>query len=96
VAHTLTTELGEQERRFRLLIHDRETKLTVPTQVSQPGQTHRDRALGRVIHGSNELTDGIDVVPATNKTNLRRLVLATLRPRDARRPCTNSLPSKAS
>jgi hypothetical protein len=38
VARTLTTELGEQERRFRLLIHDRETKLTVPTQVSQPGQ----------------------------------------------------------
>jgi hypothetical protein len=30
-----------------------------------------------VIHGSNELTDGIDVVPATNKKNLRRLVLAS-------------------
>jgi hypothetical protein len=33
-------------------------------------------ALGRVIHGSDELTDGIDVVPATNEKNLRRLALA--------------------
>src|SRR5581483_8235325 len=28
-------------------------------------------ALGRVIHGSDELTDGIDVVPATREENLR-------------------------
>ena len=33
-------------------------------------------ALGRVIHGSDELTDGVDVVPATHKKNLRRLALA--------------------
>ena len=33
-------------------------------------------ALGRVIHGSGELTDGIDVVPATNEKNLRHLALA--------------------
>jgi hypothetical protein len=33
-------------------------------------------ALGRVIHGSNELTDGLDVVPSTREENLRRLGLA--------------------
>lgn len=33
-------------------------------------------ALGRVIHGSDELTSGLDVVPATNEKNLRRLALA--------------------
>jgi hypothetical protein len=33
-------------------------------------------ALGRVIHGSDELTDGIDIVPATREANLRRLDLA--------------------
>ena len=33
-------------------------------------------ALGRVIHGSGEVTDGIDVVPATGEENLRRLGLA--------------------
>jgi hypothetical protein len=33
-------------------------------------------ALGRVIHGSDELTDGIDIVPATREANLRRLALA--------------------
>jgi hypothetical protein len=33
-------------------------------------------ALGRVIHGSDELTDGIDIVPATRDANLRRLDLA--------------------
>jgi hypothetical protein len=33
-------------------------------------------ALGRVIHGSDELTDGIDIVPAPNEENLRRLGLA--------------------
>lgn len=32
--------------------------------------------LGRVIHGSDELTDGIDVVPSTKEENLRRLGLA--------------------
>ena len=33
-------------------------------------------ALGRVIHGSDELTDGIDIVPSTREENLRRLGLA--------------------
>lgn len=33
-------------------------------------------ALGRVIHGSDELTDGIDIVPSTREENLRRLALA--------------------
>lgn len=33
-------------------------------------------ALGRVIQGSDELTDGIDVVPSTRPENLRRLGLA--------------------
>ena len=33
-------------------------------------------ALGRVIHGSDELTDGVDVVPAANEKNLRRFALA--------------------
>lgn len=33
-------------------------------------------ALGRVIHGSDELTDGVDVVPAANEKNLRRLAFA--------------------
>ena len=32
--------------------------------------------LGRVIHGSDELTDGIDIVPSTREVNLRRLGLA--------------------
>jgi len=32
--------------------------------------------LGRVIHGSDELTDGIDIVPSTREENLRRLELA--------------------
>lgn len=32
--------------------------------------------LGRVIHGSTELTDGIDIVPSTREENLRRLGLA--------------------
>jgi hypothetical protein len=30
-------------------------------------------ALGRVIHGSGEVTDGIDIVPSTGEVNLRRL-----------------------
>lgn len=33
-------------------------------------------ALGRVIQGSDELTDGIDIVPSTREGNLRRLGLA--------------------
>src|SRR5437870_3259403 len=33
-------------------------------------------ALGRVIHGSDELTDGLDIVPSTKEENLRRLELA--------------------
>jgi hypothetical protein len=33
-------------------------------------------ALGRVIHGSDELTEGIDIVPSTREENLRRLGLA--------------------
>lgn len=42
-------------------------------------------ALGRVIHGSNEVTDGIDIVPSTREENLRRLGLA-LDDLNARRP----------
>jgi hypothetical protein len=41
--------------------------------------------LGRVIHGSDELTDGIDIVPSTREENLRRLGLA-LDDLNARRP----------
>ncbi len=33
-------------------------------------------ALGRVIQGSDELTDGIDIVPSPREPNLRRLALA--------------------
>lgn len=42
-------------------------------------------ALGRVIHGSDELTNGIDIVPSTREDNLRRLGLA-LDDLNARRP----------
>jgi hypothetical protein len=41
--------------------------------------------LGRVIHGSDELTDGLDIVPSTREENLRRLGLA-LEDLNARRP----------
>jgi hypothetical protein len=41
-------------------------------------------ALGRVIHGSPELTDGIDIVPSMKDENLRRLAVA-LDQLDARR-----------
>jgi hypothetical protein len=41
-------------------------------------------ALGRVIQGSGELTDGIDIVPSPREENLRRLALA-LDDLDARR-----------
>ena len=30
-------------------------------------------ALGRVLHGSDELTDGVDIVPSMREENLRRL-----------------------
>jgi hypothetical protein len=30
-------------------------------------------ALGRVIHGSGEITDGVDIVPALNEANVRAL-----------------------
>jgi hypothetical protein len=33
-------------------------------------------ALGRVIHGSDEVTDGVDIVPSTREENLSRLGLA--------------------
>jgi hypothetical protein len=33
-------------------------------------------ALGRVIQGSDEVTDGLDIVPSTRDENLRRLGLA--------------------
>jgi hypothetical protein len=33
-------------------------------------------ALGRVLHGSDELTDGLDIVPSLREENLRRLGLA--------------------
>jgi hypothetical protein len=41
--------------------------------------------LGRVIHGSDEVTHGMDIVPSTREENLRRLGLA-LEELDARRP----------
>jgi hypothetical protein len=41
--------------------------------------------LGRVIHGSDELTNGLDIVPSTREENLRRLGLA-LEELNARRP----------
>ena len=33
-------------------------------------------ALGRVLHGSDEVTDGLDIVPSMRDENLRRLGLA--------------------
>jgi hypothetical protein len=41
--------------------------------------------LGRVLHGSDELTDGLDVVPSMREENLRQLGLA-LEELNARRP----------
>jgi hypothetical protein len=41
--------------------------------------------LGRVLHGSGEVTDGLDIVPSTREENLRRLGLA-LEELKARRP----------
>jgi hypothetical protein len=42
-------------------------------------------ALGRVLHGSDELTDGLDIVPSLREENLRRLGVA-LDELNARRP----------
>jgi hypothetical protein len=42
-------------------------------------------ALGRVLHGSDELTDGLDIVPSMRQENLRRLEVA-LDELNARRP----------
>ncbi len=52
-----------------------------PYEVLQTLERHRVTyvvvgGLGRVIHGSTELTDGIDIVPSTREENLRRLGLA--------------------
>jgi len=41
--------------------------------------------LGRVIHGSDEITDGLDIVPSMRDENVRRLGLA-LEDLSARRP----------
>jgi hypothetical protein len=41
--------------------------------------------LGRVLHGSDEVTDGLDIVPSLREENLRRLGLA-LEELNARRP----------
>lgn len=46
--------------------------------------------LGRVVHGSGEITDGLDIVPSTREENLRRLGLAleelNARGRDGKAP----------
>jgi hypothetical protein len=42
-------------------------------------------ALGRVLHGSGEVTDGLDIAPSTREENLRRLGLA-LEDLNARHP----------
>jgi len=46
--------------------------------------------LGRVLHGSGEITDGLDIVPSTREENLRRLGLAldelNARRRDGKAP----------
>lgn len=52
-----------------------------PYEVLQALERHRVTyiivgGLGRVIQGSDELTDGIDIVPSTREENLRRLGLA--------------------
>jgi len=61
-----------------------------PITVLQVFERHRVTyivigALARVIQGSDELTDGIDVVPSTKPENLRRLRLA-LEELNARKP----------
>jgi hypothetical protein len=61
-----------------------------PYQVLQTLERHRVTyivigGVGRVIHGSTELTDGVDIVPSTREENLRRLGLA-LDELNARRP----------
>jgi hypothetical protein len=66
-----------------------------PYEVLQTLERHRVTyvvigGLGRVIHGSTELTDGIDIVPSTREENLRRLGLAleelNARRRDGKQP----------
>ncbi len=52
-----------------------------PIMVMQALDRHRVSyvvigGLGRVIHGSDELTDGIDIVPSTKPENIRRLELS--------------------
>ena len=46
-------------------------------------------ALGRVLHGSGEVTDGLDICPSMHEENLRRLELAlddlSAQTRDGRR-----------
>jgi hypothetical protein len=61
-----------------------------PYEVLQTLERHRVTyvvigGLGRVMHGSTELTDGIDIAPSTREENLRRLGLA-LEELHARRP----------
>ena len=61
-----------------------------PYEVLQTLERHRVTyvvigGVGRVIHGSTELTDGIDIVPSTREENLRRLGIA-LEDLHARRP----------
>jgi hypothetical protein len=61
-----------------------------PYEVLQTLERHRVTyvvigGLGRVIHGSSELTNGIDIAPSTREENLRRLGLA-LEELHARRP----------
>ena len=50
--------------------------------------------LGRVIHGSDELTDGLDIVPSLREENLARLGLA-LEDLNARRSDGKRLRSSA-
>src|SRR3954447_23502184 len=63
--------------------------ITVVQTLDQHGVTYIIiGALGRVIHGTGELTSGIDIVPAMAEKNLRRLRLA-LEDLHARRPNGN-------
>jgi hypothetical protein len=63
--------------------------ITVVQTLDQHGVTYIIIGpLGRVIHGTGELTSGIDIVPAMAEKNLRRLRLA-LEDLHARRPDGN-------
>jgi hypothetical protein len=58
-----------------------EADLFDPIAVLQALDRHRVSyvvigGLGRVIHGSDELTNGIDIVPSTKPENIRRLELS--------------------